>query len=62
MIADFPHYRHTVGSMIAILSMLVSQLSFRVRSCVSLELELIGLRHQLILSQAAAPPATFGSS
>jgi hypothetical protein len=35
--------------MITILSTLVSLLSFRIRSRVSLELELVGLRHQVIV-------------
>jgi hypothetical protein len=37
------------GCLITILSTLVSLLSFRVRSRASLELELIALRHQLIV-------------
>ena len=41
--------------MITILSTLVSLLSFRVRSRVSLELELIGLRHQVIVLRRQRP-------
>jgi hypothetical protein len=47
--------------MITILSTLVSLLSFRVRRRASLELELIALRHQIIVSGGTAP-ATPGSS
>jgi hypothetical protein len=47
--------------MITILSALVSLLSFRVRSRASLELALIGLRHQVIVLSGNAP-AAFGSS
>jgi hypothetical protein len=45
----FRHHRHTVGAHDQILSALVSLLSFRVRSRASLELELIALRHQVIV-------------
>jgi putative transposase len=41
--------------MITILSTLVSLLSFRVRSRASLELELIALRHQLIVLRRQRP-------
>jgi len=41
--------------MITILSTLVSLLSFRVRSRASLELELIGLRHQVIVLRRQHP-------
>jgi hypothetical protein len=47
--------------MITILSALVSLLSFRVRSRASLELELIALRHQVIVLRRQRPIA-FGSS
>jgi hypothetical protein len=54
---NFRHRRHTVGCMITILSTLVSLLSFRVRSRASLELELelIGLRHQIIVLRRHRP-------
>jgi hypothetical protein len=41
--------------MITILSTLVSLLSFRVRSRASLELELIALRHQVIVLRRQRP-------
>jgi hypothetical protein len=41
------------GCMITILSTLVSLLSFRVRSRASLELELIALRHQVLVLRLA---------
>ena len=43
------------GCMITILYTLVSLLSFRVRSRASLELELIGLRHQVIVLRRQRP-------
>jgi putative transposase len=41
--------------MITVLSALVSLLSFRLRSCASLELELIGLRHQVTVLRRQRP-------
>jgi len=43
----FSRHRHTVVGMITILSALVSLLSFRVRSRISLELELVALQYQV---------------
>jgi Integrase core domain len=43
------------GGMITILSALVSVLSFRFRSRASLELELVALRHQLIVFRRQPP-------
>jgi hypothetical protein len=43
------------GGMITILSALISMLWFRFRSRASLELELVGLRHQLIVLQRRRP-------
>ena len=40
-------YRHTVVGMITVMSAFISLLSFRFRSRVGLELELIALRHQV---------------
>jgi hypothetical protein len=44
-----------LGGMITILSALVSVLSFRFRSRASLELELVALRHQLIVLRRRRP-------
>jgi putative transposase len=46
------------GGMITILSALVSVLSFRFRSRASLELELVALRHQLIVLRRQRPAAS----
>ena len=43
------------GGMITILSALVSMLSFRFRSRASLELELVALRHQLMVLRRQRP-------
>jgi hypothetical protein len=49
MIEDFPGAPPYRRGMITILSALVSLLSFRVRNRASLELELVALRHQVIV-------------
>jgi hypothetical protein len=63
-LADFPLVIGVrSGGIITILSALLSMLSFRFLSRASLELELVALRHQLIvLRRQRAPPASFRQS
>ena len=51
----FSRPRHTGVGMITLLFALVSLLSFRVRSRASLELELVTLRHQVIVLRRQRP-------
>ena len=53
--SEYCAFRHTVVSMVTVLSALLSLLSFRFRGRASLELELIALRHQVTVLRRQRP-------